>query len=131
MSKNRGRTVALAAILIVVGGCATAGHRALATEQVLSAAGFQMKLADAPERLNTLRTLPPRTLVPQPRDGRMDYVYADPEGCGCLYVGTEGQYQEYQRLAFQKELADKQLRAAREYSNAVTTWGTWGPWPWF
>lgn len=58
-------------------------------------------------------------------------AYADPKGCRCLYVGTEKEYQEYQRLAFQRELADKQLKAAREYSNAVMTWGTWGPWPWF
>jgi hypothetical protein len=105
----------------------------VATERVLSAAGFQMKLADTPETLSTLHRLPPRTLIPEPRDGQMRYVYADPRGCGCLYVGTEGQYQEYQRLEFEKQLADERLRAAWEYRTAVTIWGdnTWGPWPWF
>jgi hypothetical protein len=131
MSRNVRLTVVLTAILIAVGGCATVGSRPLTTEQVLSAAGFAMKLPDTPERAATLRTVPARTLVPQSRDGQMHYVYADPKGCGCFYVGTEKDYQEYQRLAFQRELADKRLKAAREYSNAVVTWGTWGPWPWF
>jgi hypothetical protein len=62
----------------------------------------------------------------------MRYVYADPRGCACLYVGTEAQYQEYQRLELEKQLADERLSAAQEYRNAATMWGDgWGPWPWF
>jgi uncharacterized protein YceK len=129
--KWRWTTVLATAILIAVSGCATVGSRPLGTEQLLSAAGFEMKLPDTPETAATLRTLPAQTLVPQPRDGQIHYAYADPKGCGCLYVGTEKNYQEYQRLAFQRELAEKRLKAAQEYSNAVMTWGTWGPWPWF
>ena len=133
MNGHRGWTgaVLVAAIVIAVGGCATVGSGSIATERVLSAAGFQMKLADTPETLATLHSLPPRTLVPQPRDGQMRYVYADTR-CGCLYMGTESQYQEYQRLELEKQLADERLGAAKEYRNAVTTWGgAWGPWPWF
>jgi hypothetical protein len=127
MSKHRGRMIAIVATLLVVGGCATVQQRTRATEEVLSAAGFQMKPADTPEQLTTLRTLPPRTVVPQPRDGQVYYVYADPGACRCLYVGTEAQYQQYQRFELQQELADKQLRAAQQYWDATTTWG---PWPW-
>ena len=128
MSNHRGRMVLLVAMLGAIGGCATVEQRTLGTEEVLSAAGFQMKLADTPERLTSLDTLPPRTLVPQTRDGEVYYVYADPKACRCLYVGTEAQYQEYQRLALQKELADKQLRAAQDNWNAAATWGAWGGW---
>lgn len=131
MSNHWGRTVVLVAMLVAVGGCATVQQRTLGTEEVLSAAGFQMKLADTPERLTSLHTLPPRTLVPQTRDGEVYYVYADPEACKCLYVGTEAQYQQYQRFSLQKELADKQLRAAQDYWNATATGGAWGAWPWF
>jgi hypothetical protein len=131
MSRHRGWMIVLGAVLIALGGCATVGQRTVATEQVLSAAGFQMKLADTPDRVTSLRTLPPRTLVPQLREGQMYYVYADPQACGCLYVGTEAQYQQYQRLAFQKTIADEQLAAAREYQNATAVWGMWGPGPWF
>ena len=125
--------VVLASVVIALGGCATIRrHEALDTEQVLSAAGFHMKLGDTPEKLASLRALPTRRLVPNERDGRLYYVYADPEVCRCLYVGTEPQYQEYQRLALQKRLADEELMAAQDFlSGATMNWGAWGPWPWF
>lgn len=47
-------------------------------EQILSAAGSHMKLADTPERLADVHPLPPQRLVPQRRDDRVYYVYADP-----------------------------------------------------
>jgi hypothetical protein len=134
MNRHRGWSgvVVVTAIVIGLGGCATVGYGPVATERALSAAGFQMKLPDTPETLATLHGLPPRTLVPAPRDGQMRYVYADPRGCGCLYEGTEAQYQEYQRLELEKQLADERLSAAQEYRNAATMWGDgWGPWPWF
>jgi len=125
--------VAVMIAMVALAGCATIRrHEALDTEQVLAAAGFHMKLGDTPEKLASLEALPPRRLVPQERDGRVYYVYADPEACRCLYVGTEPQYQEYQRLALQKRLADEELMAAQDYvSGATVNWGLWGPWPWF
>lgn len=122
----------LAAVLIALSGCATIRrHETLDTEQTLSAAGFHMKLSDTPEKLADLRALTPRRLVPHEREGRLYYIYADPEVCRCLYVGTEPQYQEYQRLALQKRLADEELMAAQNNLNAAMNWGLWGPWPWF
>ena len=125
--------IVLAAVVVALSGCATIRrHEALDTEQVLSAAGFHMQLGDTPEKLTSLQALPTRRLVPNERDGRLYYVYADPEVCRCLYVGTEPQYQEYQRLALQKRLADENLMAAQNFlSGATTNWGVWGPWPWF
>ncbi len=125
--------VVLVAVAIALGGCATIRrHEALQTEQVLAAAGFQMKLGDSPEKLASLEALPPRTLVAHERDGRLYFLYADPEACRCLYVGTEPQYQEYQRLAFRKQLADEDLMAAQDFlSGATMNWGLWAPWPWF
>lgn len=125
--------VVLVAAVIALDGCATIRrHETLDAEQVLTAAGFHMKLGDTPEQLASLRGLPPRRLVPQEREGRRYYVYADPEVCGCLYVGTEPQYQEYQRLALQKRVADEELMAAQDSLNASTlNWRLWGSWPWF
>jgi hypothetical protein len=125
--------VVLGAMAIALGGCATIRrHETQGTEQVLSAAGFQMQLGDTPEKLASLRVLPTRRLVPQARDGRLYYVYADPEVCRCLFVGAEPQYQEYQRLALRKRIADEELMAAQNILSASTmNWGLWGPWPWF
>jgi hypothetical protein len=124
--------VALVGVLIALGGCATIRrHATLDTEQVLAAAGFLMKLGDTPEKLASLRALPPRMLVPQSREGRLYYVYADPETCRCLYVGTEAQYQEYQRLVLAQRRADEELMAAQDNLSATLNWGIWDPWPWF
>jgi hypothetical protein len=36
----------------------------------------------------------------------VSYVFSDPAGCHCLYVGGDREYQEYQRLRLEKERAD-------------------------
>ena len=95
------------------------------TEQLLAAAGFEMKLADTPEKLANLSTLAPRrTLIPQVRDNRLYYVYADPDLCKCLYVGTSTQYER----ALQEGVANDELIAIGEELNALA-WNFWGPWP--
>jgi hypothetical protein len=59
------------------------------TEQLLTGAGFQKKVADTPEKLAHLDTLTPaRRLVAHQGDDKLYYVYADPAMCECLYVGT-------------------------------------------
>lgn len=82
-----------------------------------------MKLPGTPERLASLRTLPPRQLLPQPRGDQVEYVYADPRGGACLYVGTQVQYQQYRRYMLEKQLADERFDAARTYGYGLDTWG--------
>jgi len=95
------------------------------TEQLLAAAGFEMKLADTPEKLANLSTLAPRrTLIPQVRDNRLYYVYADPDLCKCLYVGTSTQYEQ----ALQRSFASDQSIAVGEEQNALA-WDLWALWP--
>jgi len=97
------------------------------TEQLLAAAGFEMKIADTPEKLANLSTLTPRrTLIPQKRDNQLYYVYADPDLCKCLYVGTSTQYEQ----ALQKSYASDQSIAVGQQVNALA-WELWAPWPWF
>jgi hypothetical protein len=122
----------LVSALIAIAGCATIRwHQAVETEQALAAAGFVMKLGDTPDKLADLRSQPPRRLVPQERDGGVYYTYADPDACRCLYVGTEAQYQDYQRYAIAKRIADEELMAAQDDLTASVNWGLWAPWPWF
>jgi hypothetical protein len=122
------------AVVAVVSGFALAGCAWLQnmeaddTEQVLSAAGFQMKPADTPEKLAHLQTLTQRKLVPHERDGRLYYVYADANHCKCLYVGTEQAYQRYQKFALEKQIANEQREAAQMNMDAAMDWNMWGPW---
>ena len=98
---------------------------AIKTERVLAAAGFQMKMADTPERLAKVQGMTQRKLQPHDEDGEVFFVYADALERNCVYVGTEAAHQRYQQRALKQELANH----ARE--NAVMEWntsGTWRPW---
>jgi len=116
-----GRTVA--SILQPVGDTIRAGGRAF-----FDAAGFDKKVADTPERLAHLERLTPaRKLVAHRRDGKLYYVYADPEMCKCLYVGTATQY----RIALEKRMANEELVAMQEHQeDDALLWALWAPWPW-
>lgn len=120
---------AVAVVAISLAGCAAIRNaRAIETERLLAAAGFQMKLADTPEKLAQLQTLTQRKLVPHQRDGKTYYVYADADACKCIYAGDEQAYQRYQNLLLKKQIADEQYRAAQMKQDAAMNWNMWGPW---
>jgi uncharacterized protein YceK len=112
-------TVAILALMLV--GCATIEKdNASDTEQLLAAAGFQMKLADTPEKRANLQTLTQRKVVPHDQDGNVRYVYADAEFCECLYVGNQAAYQRSEKMAVEKNIAEMN-------EDAAMNWGMWGP----
>jgi hypothetical protein len=119
-------TCVFASSIVAAFGCALIEkHEAVEMERTLAAAGFQIKLADTPEKLAHLQTLTQRRLVPHDRDGEVFYVYADALDCKCLYAGDEKAYQAYQQLAIKQKLAEEQLQAAEENDNAAVNWGMW------
>lgn len=140
MSKNdsilgRGRRLRLAMLLLVPGlfaACAAMeANKAAETEQLLAAAGFQIKLASTPAQIAHVQSLTQHKLVPHEKDGAVYYVYGDATTCKCLYWGNEQAYQRYQQLAVQQEIADEQRMAAQMNENAAMNWGMWGPGPWW
>ncbi len=126
--KMPNRLFTLAVALSLTGCAAIQKQDASQTEQLLSAAGFQMKLADNPQKLAHLQTLTPLKLVPHSRDGQVYYVYADPQFCNCLYAGDQAAYQRYQQLAVAQNIAKDQMMAAQMNEDAAMNWGMWGPW---
>jgi hypothetical protein len=92
--------VTAAALTLGVGACATTNVQ---TETLLGQAGFRRVAADTPVKLAHLETLPARRLVGRTHAGKKYWVYADPEGCRCLYIGTPAQYQSYQSLLQQRQ----------------------------
>jgi hypothetical protein len=107
-------TVVAAAFALGITGCVTTAK----TETMLSQAGFRQIPADTPQKLAHLKTLPEHRLVGRtsPKDGKEYYVYSDPDGCKCLYMGNPTQYQEYKRIAQQQAQAEGQeVREAREW----------------
>jgi hypothetical protein len=67
---------------------------------LLTAAGFVVRYPDAPEKQEIFNSLPPNRLVKRRRNGKLYYVYADPGGCGCAYVGSPRAYANYQNGGF-------------------------------
>jgi hypothetical protein len=120
------------AALATLAGCATLGGPDVrGTERLLSAAGFEQRPADTPERRAQLATLPPHKLIGQPRDGTLAYVYADPTPCGCLYAGDQKAYQAYQKLLTEQRIADWRATTAAMDQDTALDWDTWGPFGWW
>ena len=120
----------LSMAILLVACAAIQREEAQQTEPLLSASGFQMRPADTPERIAHLQTLRPLKLVPHLKDGKLLYVYADPQSCKCLFVGDEQAYQRYQALAIKQQLSQEQMMTAQMNEDAAMNWGLWGPFWW-
>ena len=125
MQRPAFRLAALAACLVVA-ACATPQERAVAREDLLSAAGFRVRPANTPARVASLRSLPPNKVVQQTRGGAVRYVYADPLVCACLYVGDQAAYGRYRQEMFQRRLADEQAMTA-QMNDMAWDYEPWGP----
>jgi len=104
-------TLASLALAATVGltGCAAIRHsQALDREQFLAAAGFRMELADTAERQQQLAAMPPYRLTSRATGDGIEYAYADPRNCQCVYVGGPKEHAEYQRLTRERQTAQEQ-----------------------
>ncbi len=107
------------AIVLALAGCAA--QEIANQESLLAAAGFRAVPADTPFRASMMASLPPGQLVLVRREGKPAWVYADPQGCRCLYVGGQHAYQAYEQLSVRQRIAETELQAAQM--------SQWGPWP--
>jgi hypothetical protein len=68
-------------------------------DMLLRAAGFNVRLAVTDEQLANLKRVPPRTILSRTRDGRVFYLYADPDFCKCVLFGDAGAFKAYRDMA--------------------------------
>jgi hypothetical protein len=54
-------------------------------------------------------------------NGKVFYVYKD-EKAGVAYIGREAEYQRYQQLAIQQQIAQDQYMAAEMEQQAALDW---------
>jgi hypothetical protein len=107
------------------------GPQATSKTDLLLAAGFQQVFPSTPELKARLQAMPQRQIFMASKGPKVFYVYADASGCGCLYTGSQEQYQAYQKLAAQARLAAEEISAARLDESMNTGWDEWGeagPW---
>jgi hypothetical protein len=80
------------ALIVIIAACSAAPrNRSLEEYEPLIRAGFVIREADTPRKLEIVKSLPQKTIVPFAYKGRQLYVYAM-ESCGCAYVGEEENY---------------------------------------
>jgi hypothetical protein len=124
----------ISAAAVVLAACQTTAERVSSKEDTLAAAGFTVLPANTPARKAELAQLPPNKFVPKTTGDTIQYVYADPVVCGCLYVGDQKAYGAYRQDVLAKNIADEQQMAAMTYQDGWDwggwDWGPWGVGPW-
>jgi hypothetical protein len=93
---------------------------------MLSAAGFQQKLADTPEKMAHLQTMPQQDVTGHKDGDKPRYVYADATYCQCLYIGDEAAYQRYRQLAKKSSQIDRQRQQTMWNDTSRMRRDVWG-----
>ena len=110
---TRSPLLSCAFILFAIPACAGVQQReTVSFEQTLAASGFQMRLADTPDKLAQLEKLPQQRLLTQDEDGTQIFLYADAEGCKCLYIGGQNALDNYRKMVAEQDEADERAEAA-------------------
>jgi hypothetical protein len=128
MSRAMTHVSVLISVMVLLAFTAGCTAMAMQKERELAASGFQVKLADTPEKESHLKTLKQRELFPTTMNGLVVYVYADAKGCNCLYVGSESDYQRYQQMVITNRQVEEQRETAEDLDDASMQWGMWGAW---
>jgi hypothetical protein len=64
----------------------------------LSSAGFRVHLANDPAGQKAMHALPPHRFVIHRNGGDVRYLYAEPNHCVCIFIGTQENYQDYRDI---------------------------------
>ena len=110
------------AVVSLVAGCASTSE----TRELLVAAGFKVTQATTPEQQAHLQTLPDNKVSMVERNGKQYFVYPDKKN-NVLYIGQSAQYQQYENLRQQHQLAQEKMESNMLISDPG--WNVWGPWP--
>ena len=87
-----GSTVAALLSLLASGN---SGYAQQTTGQLLISSGFNPRAATTSEMAKRLMSFPANQFVLRTKGGRQFYVYADPSGCTCAYVGSVDAMDKY------------------------------------
>ena len=64
----------------------------------LSSAGFRIQIANDPATKKAMHALPPHRFVLHRIDNEVRYLFAEPQHCVCIFIGTQGAYQSYRDM---------------------------------
>jgi hypothetical protein len=113
-------------LILALTGCAIyRNSKAVEMKRLLTASGFKMRVADTEGKLTQLKKLPQRKLVARSWGGKVGYIFADANICRCAYVGDEASYNRFQKLALQRQIAEKDRLAAERDKTLEMDSGGW------
>ena len=72
----------------------------------LSSAGFRVQLANDPAGKKAMHALPPHRFVVHRYGSDVRYLYAEPNHCNCVFIGTQGAYQSYRDMLGRSDQPD-------------------------
>src|SRR5437660_12337529 len=110
---------AAGAVALLVAGCA--GMESGNTTSLLTAAGFRARTPQTAKQKQVYASLPAYKVHRATVNGKVFYVYKD-EKAGLAYIGREPEYQRYQQLAIQQQIAQDQYMAAEMDRQAALDW---------
>jgi hypothetical protein len=64
----------------------------------LSSAGFRVQVANDEAGRKALHALPPHRFVIHRTGNAVRYLYAEPNHCVCIFIGTQANYQDYREI---------------------------------
>ena len=116
---------AAAACILLLDSCASMD--ASNQRSLLSASGFRVLTPSTPRQKELFTAAESYKVLRANKDGQVFYAYKD-EKQGVAYVGGESEYQRYQQLAVQQNIANQNMMAAQMQRDAAFGWyGAWGP----
>ena len=122
--------------LFALAACQTASPpppAAVPGNKMLIKAGFTPRKATSSSQAATLGSLPPNVMVKQTVKGKVNYLYADPAGCNCVYVGDRAAFQNYKGMRNtmsemnQDEPGALDPMAPGLAAGSIDDLGTWAP----
>lgn len=114
----------LTLIALLLAGCAGMGSSN--TKSLLSASGFTVRTPETAKQKELYAAAEPYKLLRFTNEGKTSYAYKD-EKSGTAYIGSESNYQEYERLSVQQNIARQQYQAAEMQRDMAMGWyGAYG-----
>ena len=82
-------------VFLILLASGTSSFAQQTTGQLLISSGFNPIAATTPEMVSRLMSFPPTQFVLRKKGNRPYYLYADPSGCTCAYVGNVAAMDKY------------------------------------
>jgi len=104
--------------VLIIGCSGTQKMSPLQMEELLVRAGFELRTADTPNKLNFIKSLPQKKVVAKKQNETLYYLYVmDTSSCKCMYVGDGQDYGRLHQMIKEYQMEEKM--ATTKYSDPV------------